>query len=137
MAVRDVFLDTSILYALIDRKDAHHSSAREKVGVLLRANRRLVTTDYIVAEGVNLANARAGHYLATRILDLIDRSSGIRTEWIGSLRFEAAKAFFRRYTDHAYSFTDCTSFVVMRELRLTDALSTDGHFREAGFRLLT
>lgn len=136
MAARDAFLDTSILYALIDRNDSRHSAARDAVARVLRERRRLLTTDYIVTEAVNLANARAGHHVAVRILDLIEQSSGIRMEWVGSLRFEAAKAFYRRHADHRYSFTDCTSFVVMRELKLTDALSSDRHFGEAGFRML-
>jgi uncharacterized protein len=66
----------------------------------------------------------------------VERSAGIRLEWIGPDRFNAAKAFFRKHADHGYSFTDCTSFVVMRELRLTEALTTDEHFAEAGFRAL-
>ena len=136
MAAREVFLDTSILYALIDRRDTHHARAGAKVAGLVRARRLLITTDYVVAEAVNLANARSGHHVARRILDLMDQTSGIRLEWIGSLRFEATKAFFRRHGDHRYSFTDCTSFVVMRELKLVDALTTDAHFREAGFRVL-
>ena len=57
-------------------------------------------------------------------------------EWIGPQRFELAKAFFRKHADHGYSFTDCTSFVVMRELALTEALTTDRHFVEAGFKAL-
>ncbi len=136
MAAREAFLDTSTLYALIDRRDTHHAAASDLVGRLVRANRLLVTTDYIVTEAVNLANARSGHHIARRILDLIDQSAGIRLEWIGSLRFEATKAFFRRHSDHGYSFTDCTSFVVMRELKLSDALTTDAHFRAAGFQVL-
>ncbi len=136
MAAREAFLDTSVLYALIDRKDAHHSAAREAVERLLRDQRRLLTTDYIVTEAVNLANARAGHHVAVRILDLMEQTSGIRIEWVGSLRFEAAKAFYRRHADHRYSFTDCTSFIVMRELKISDALTTDRHFGEAGFRML-
>jgi predicted nucleic acid-binding protein len=51
-------------------------------------------------------------------------------------RFARTKVFFRKHADHAYSFTDCSSFVVMRELGLQDALTTDRHFREAGFRVL-
>jgi predicted nucleic acid-binding protein len=50
--------------------------------------------------------------------------------------FDQTKAFFRKHADHLCSFTDCSSFVVMRELRLTDALTTDRHFRQAGFRVL-
>jgi len=134
MASRDVFVDTSGLYALVDKRDAHHVQARELVEKLLRAGRRLVVTDYIVAEAVNLANARGGSIVATRVLDLIEQSAGIRIEWIESARFDKAKRFFRKHADHAYSFTDCSSFVTMREQRLMQALTTDRHFVEAGMR---
>jgi len=40
------------------------------------------------------------------------------------------------YRDKAFSFTDCTSFAVMQELRLTRALSTDRHFRQMGFQMV-
>ena len=50
--------------------------------------------------------------------------------------FDATKSFFRKHADHAYSFTDCTSFVVMRELKLTQALTSDRHFTQAGFEAL-
>ena len=136
MAARDAFVDTSALYALIDRRDSHHSMMSGLVRRILESRRRLVTTDYIVCEAVNLANARARHHVGRRILELIDRSSALRVEWIGSLRFEATKVFYRRHSDHRYSFTDCTSFVVMRELKLLEVLTTDQHFREAGFQVL-
>ncbi|MDX1494112.1 MAG: hypothetical protein R3253_08645 [Longimicrobiales bacterium] len=47
-----------------------------------------------------------------------------------------AKTLLRRYEDQALSFTDCTSFVVMRELALDGALTSDEHFRMAGFELV-
>lgn len=136
MAAREVFADTSALYALVNRHDAGHAAARAEVGRLLKTGRLLVTTDYIVVETVNLANVRGGALVALRVLDLIEQSVGIRLEWIGPERFDATKEFFRKHVDHAYSFTDCTSFVVMRELRLAEALTTDRHFREAGFTAL-
>jgi predicted nucleic acid-binding protein len=136
MAGREVFVDTSGLYALVDKSDAHHRQAREVVEKLLRAGRRLVVTDYIVTETVNLANARSGSHVAVRVLDLVEQSAGIRVEWIESARFDKAKAFFRKHADHSYSLTDCSSFVIMRELRLMEALTTDRHFLEAGFRML-
>jgi len=95
-----------------------------------------VTSDYIVTETANLANARGATLVARRILDLLERTAGIRLEWIGSLRFEATKAYFRKHADHGYSFTDCSSFVLMCELKVTDALTTDHHFSKAGFRIL-
>jgi uncharacterized protein len=136
MASREVFVDTSGLYALVDRKDAHHPAARAIVERLLRDGRRLVATDYVLAETVNLANARSGTRVAIRVLDLIEQSTGIRIEWIGKSRFDFTKASFRRHADHQYSFTDCTSFIVMRELKLSQALTTDHHFSQAGFDAL-
>jgi predicted nucleic acid-binding protein len=136
MAARDAFVDTSALYAIIDRKDSHHLMMSGLVRQLLQSRRRLITTDYIVCEAINLANARPGNQVGERILDLIDRSSALRVEWVGSARCEATKSFYRRHSDHRYSFTDCTSFVIMRELKLSQVLTTDEHFREAGFEVL-
>jgi uncharacterized protein len=136
MATREAFADTSSLYAFVDKNDANHIVAREAVGKLLLTGRRLVLTDYIITETINLANARGGVPVALRVIDLIEQSAGLRIEWIGVDRFNMAKAFFRKHSDHGYSFTDCSSFVVMRELNLNEALTTDRHFVEAGFRSL-
>lgn len=133
MPRHEVFVDTSGLYALVDKNDGHHSTAREIVEKLVRAGRKLILTDYIIAETVNLAVARRGTHVGLRVLDLIEQSVGIRIERVDASRFDATKAFFRKHADHHYSFTDCSSFVVMRELRLQEALTTDGHFPEAGY----
>lgn len=69
-------------------------------------------------------------------MDLVEQTSALDLEWIGSQRFDRAARLFRRYEDQAFSFTDCTSFAVMRELRLTEALTKDDHFRIAGFSLV-
>jgi predicted nucleic acid-binding protein len=136
MAAREVFVVTSGVYALIDRKDATHEAARQTVTRLARQGRRFVLTDYVVAETVTLARARSGAHVALRVLDLLEQSAGLRLERIDEKRFDATKAYFRKHADHTCSFTDCSSFVVMRELRLRQALTIDEHFREAGFEPL-
>jgi uncharacterized protein len=136
MARNDVFVDTSGLHALVDKKDASYGAAKDEVGRVTRAGQRLVVSDYVVDEAVTLAKARSGARVALRILDLIEQSVGIRVERIDAGRFDEAKAFFRRHADHDYSFTDCSSFVVMRELGLRRALTSDRHFSEAGFEAL-
>jgi hypothetical protein len=136
MAKPEVFVDTSALYALVEKNDAHHRAARRVVEKLLHSGRKLVLTDYIIDETTTLANVRSGKRVAMRVLDLVEQSEGIRIEWVGSLRFEATTTFFRKHADHGYSFTDCTSFIVMNELELTQAMTTDKHFPQAGFEAL-
>jgi predicted nucleic acid-binding protein len=103
---------------------------------LVKAGAGLVVSDYIVDEACTLAKARGGGNAAIRLLEIVEQSEGIRLAWIEQERFGVAKAFFRKHADHGYSFTDCTSFVLMSELGIRDALSTDRHFVEAGFRCL-
>lgn len=135
MAV-DLFVDTSGLYALADRRDPLRAAASQEATARIVSGARLVITDYILDEACTLAKVRAGGHAALRLLELAQASVGFRWEWIGPDRFEAAKTHFRKHADHGYSFTDCSSFVVMRELGLRDALTSDHHFAEAGFRAL-
>lgn len=58
----------------------------------------------------------------------VEGSLRVRWEWVGTERAEKARKAFFRYRDKSYSFTDCTSFVVMQELRLKEALTTDAIF---------
>lgn len=73
------------------------------------------------------------HAAAVDFLDTIARSEALRLEWIGPERFHAAGALFRKHADKEWSFTDCVSFAVMRELLIRDAFTTDHHFKQAGF----
>jgi predicted nucleic acid-binding protein len=52
------------------------------------------------------------------------------------VRLEQAVELFRTRSDKSWSLTDCLSFVVMQEEQLSDALTPDHHFTQAGFRAL-
>lgn len=132
----DVFVDTSGLYALADHRDPYRPRALRMVADLVKRKRRLVLTDYILDEAATLAKARSGGRAALKLLELTEKSAGFDLHWIGPERFAEARRFFAKQADHGYSFTDCSSFVVMQELKITEALTTDGHFEEAGFRML-
>src|SRR5581483_4558774 len=125
---REVFVDASGIYALADHGDPFRPAARRCVTSLVNAGVGLVLTDYIIDEACTLAKARAGTHGALMLLEIVERSEAFHVIWIGQERFGAAKAFFRKHSDHRYSFTDCTSFVVMKELGLREALTTDRHF---------
>lgn len=97
---------------------------------------RFVTTDYLLDETVTLLRTRGYQQLIAPLFESIDTSSVIRIEWTTPERFHETRVFCLQHSDKAWSFTDCLSFVVMRRLELTQALTSDGHFRQAGFQVL-
>ena len=63
----------------------------------------------------------------------VQGTSLLRIESVHAVRAERARAMFFRRSDKDYSFTDCTSFVIMKELKIHMALTLDDHFQQAGF----
>jgi len=53
-----------------------------------------------------------------------------------SVHFEADFELFANRPDKEWSLTDCISFALMRRRDLTEALASDRHFEQAGFRRL-
>ena len=121
---------------MIDRNDLLHKRARAAVQAIVEKRVPLTTTDYVVDEACTLAMARAGALAATRLLDMLHQTSLVRWEWIGAERFERAESLFRKHCEQGWSFSDCASFALMRELRMDQALTSDSHFTAAGFKAL-
>ena len=136
MAEANVFVDTAGFLALWDASDEHHVRALGLQSELARQKRGLVTTDYVVDETVTLLLVRHSHAAASDFLGTINATQWLQLEWTDSERFHAAAAFFVRHEDKDYSFTDCVSFSVMRDLGIKDGFTTDHHFRQAGFNPL-
>jgi uncharacterized protein len=49
---------------------------------------------------------------------------------------DSAVQLYRTRPDKDWSLTDCLSFVVMERRHLTEALTTDGHFEQAGLKVM-
>ena len=130
MAEHRIFLDTSGIYAWINGRDPHHDlmlSLPRKAGV------RLVVTDYIIDEACTLFVARNIAHRRKDIFRLIQSSKIVQMAWVGQDIFWQAWEWQEKFHDQALSFTDCTSFVVMKSLGLTEAATNDAHFQTAGF----
>lgn len=130
-----IFVDTSAWFALYDRRDDAHGRAVRLWKELRRQPSRLVTSDYIFAEAVTLTRARAGHSAARTLGDFLLKSRVVELAEVSAQVRDGAWDLFVRYHDKEFSFTDCTSFVIMRDLGLTDAFAFDEHFAQMGFRL--
>ncbi len=128
-----VFVDTSYYAAILNRQDQFHSRAKE-VGA--RRRKRTITTEFVLLETANFcleSNQRRAylrliaHLRAASSVEIIPASAG----W-----FQRGLDLFAARLDKHWSLTDCISFDVMRERELTESLTADYHFEQAGFRAL-
>lgn len=127
-----VLVDTSAVYALLDRSDACHATARDCLDKLRSARSEPLLTNFIMAECHALSLSRLGHEVARRWL----LTNVWAVERITADDEAKAKDIIRKYTDKRFSYTDATSFVVMERLGLRTAFAFDPHFRQYGFRVI-
>ncbi|MGL4513301.1 MAG: type II toxin-antitoxin system VapC family toxin [Lacipirellulaceae bacterium] len=131
-----VFIDTGWFVASVDPNDQFHRAALATVAELRQRGVRYVTTDYVLEETATLLRARRRTHVVARLFAKVFASEDIAVVWMTPERFSEVAGFFHRHGDKAWSFTDCFSFVVMRERGMASALAADAHFRQAGFETL-
>jgi predicted nucleic acid-binding protein len=134
--MKSLFVDTAGWMACADAADPDHEAARAARDDWLEREGLLITSDYIIDETLTLLRFRLGLRAAEEWWHGIAGSRRVVQELVHEERAERARHIFFRYQDKDFSFTDCTSFALMRELRIREALSMDKHFRQAGFQML-
>jgi len=132
----ETFVDTSGFYALLVQRDQAHGKAKDLLAAAAESGGRFVTSDYVLDETATLLKARGHGHLTEALFDSVFASSACRVEWMDLERFEQTRRFFLKHKDQKWSFTDCYSFWLMRRLMLSNALTTDQHFRHAGYNPL-
>lgn len=129
-----IFLDTSYVNALINTRDQWHPVAVEWERHLALSHRKLRTTEFILVEIADGLAAVRFRTQAVRVIETLQASPQV--EIVPASYFSAALDLYRRHADKAWGLTDCASFAVMSEGSLSEALTADEHFRQAGFRAL-
>ena len=128
----EVLFDTSGFFALMDERDPVHRKAKAWIEAQ-RHRLRPMTTEWIIGETCTLLVARKRPHLVGRFLDYVESSMALLILNPDETLLASAKRLIRRQADQGYSFVDCLSFCVMRERQIVEALTTDEHFRKAGF----
>jgi predicted nucleic acid-binding protein len=134
--MKGLFTDTAGWMACADAADPAHAKAVQARDAWLAEGGVLVTTDYVQDETLTLIRKRLGLAAAEAWWMQVEDSTRLRWEWVGMARVEKARELFFRFRDKEYSFTDCTSFIVMKELKLKQALTSDKHFAQMGFQMV-
>jgi uncharacterized protein len=128
------FADAFFFVALLNPTDRAHQSARDFIAPDL--DRPLVTTTWVLIEvGDAMATNWRNREAFLQLYRTLRENSTIEIV-SGEDHLEAGIDLYSRRPDKGWSLTDCVSFVVMTDRGLTEALTGDHHFEQAGFRAL-
>ncbi|MEI3651326.1 MAG: PIN domain-containing protein [Dolichospermum lemmermannii FEM_B0920] len=130
------FLDTSYILALEIKNEYAHHQVIQNWSNLAISKPFLVTTTYVFDEIVTFLNSRNLHHKAVEIGNQLLESPDIELVEIDQVLFNEGWEYFQKYQDKSYSLTDCLSFIVMQDRKISTALTLDNHFRQAGFKIL-
>jgi len=129
-----VFLDTFFVIALLNKRDAYHDSAKSWLPVL-QSVKEIWTTEVVLIEicdGLSSLNRIA----AASFIHQLKRTSNINIAPASTSLINHGLTMYEERGDKVWGLTDCISFVVMNDNHLTEALTADEHFSQAGFKAL-
>lgn len=128
-----LFVDTSAWFAYANRKDPEHSAVRK---VFRESEGRITTSNFIFDETISLCRYRLGHAAAATVGAVLLDADAVDLIRVTPEDEHAAWTLLCRCADQRYSFTDCSSFALMRRLRIDTVLALDDDFRIEGLQVV-
>lgn len=136
MPIEPLFVDTAYIYALFNKGDQWHEKALQWQQKLARENRSLITTQFILTEIADGLSSLKSRQNAASIIHALENSEIVEVVPAAPELFRKRLNLYESRPDKSWGLTDCISFAVMNEKNLFEVLTTDDHFRQAGFRAL-
>ncbi len=131
-----ILVDTNGWIALNSKRDQFHESALKMNRKLLYSGYRYVTTNFILDETYTGLRMKVGHYAAVDFGEKIRKSKSTNDVYIDKNIEEQTWELFKKYSDKEFSYTDCTSFVILNQFRINEVFTNDHHFAQIGFNIL-
>lgn len=128
------FLDTAYILALLNPRDTYHKKAK-KLLPNLRTAYEVWITEAVLTE-IGNALSHSNRFEAIAFINNCYITDNVKVVSVDEVLFQRAVRFYNDHKDKEWGLTDCISFIVMRDQNLTEALTTDEHFQQAGFRTL-
>lgn len=132
----DLFADTSGWANLVDRDQPYHADAKSVYHTALQEKRKVVTTNYIIAELVALTTTRKLRRCRQTIIDFVEdlkKAPHVEIVHVDRDLDKDAWQLLTKYRDKEWSLADCVSFVLMTQRGIKQALAADHDFEQAGF----
>jgi predicted nucleic acid-binding protein len=134
--VATYFADTSFWMALSRKRDQYHLHAVAWNQFVIRTRGIIVTTEAVLWEWLNAFSDASTRSVAAEGYGRAHADARIEVVPFQPELIDSAVQLYRTRPDKSWSLTDCLSFVVMERRHLTEALTTDGHFEQAGLKVM-
>ena len=136
--MNEVFADTSGWANAFVKTEPYHLEASTLVKQWQQNNRRVVTTNYVLSELISLfTRLGAPRVRGVKYIETLHSADWIEIVYVDESLDQKAWQLLANRLDKQWSLVDAASFVIMQERNLTEALTEDHHFEQAGFvRLL-
>lgn len=131
-----IFVDTSAFVALFDKKDQYHKRAAAFFDTLNPTLIKLHTSNYVMDETITRIRIQDGHHSAVIFGSHFFMSKIFHIYYIDRELEQGAFELFKKYADKKLSFTDCTSFALMKHLGIKKAFAFDDDFAKVGFEIV-
>ncbi len=128
-----VFADTSFYVAILNPRDSFHAQAKE---VAAAARHGVVTTEFVLAEVANFFSPAPWRALFVNLVGRLIVNKAVTVLPASTELFACGWTLFAARPDKNWSLIDCISFVVTQDHAITEALTGDHHFEQAGFSAL-
>lgn len=128
-----VFADTSFYVAILNPRDALHAPAKAAAEGI---HHEVVTTEFVLAEVGSYFSRAASRQLFVELINRLSQSEVVKIIPSSADLFARGVQLFSERPDKDWSLTDCISFTIMHELGVSEALTADHHFEQAGFKAL-
>lgn len=131
-----IFVDTSGWVALFVENDQNHKKAVSIFEEIKNEKWPIYTSDYCIDETITTILVRGNHKQSVLAGEALLTSKIIKIIHISSDYFQTAWELYQKYKDKMFSFTDVTSFVIMKDINIKKAFAFDREFIQAGIVLI-
>jgi predicted nucleic acid-binding protein len=128
------FLDTAYVLALLNPNDIYHKQARAMLPSIHSAREVWITEAVLIEIGNALSHSN--RIAATAFINSCYVTANVRVVSVDTSLLKRSLDFYNNREDKEWGLTDCISFIVMTDKDLKEALTTDEHFQQAGFKAL-
>ena len=131
--MKSVFADTFYFLALLNERDAAHKRA---VASSRTIGLSLVTTEFVLVELADALRKPQQRDEVLTLFQVVETDPAFQLVRASSELIQRGRRLYRERPDKNWPLTDCISFVVMQDHNLSEALTADRHFEQAGFKAL-